>query len=129
MRISGFALLCGFCFAAVASELPDLVLPEGVGVNIHFATGHTKDLDLIAKAGFKFIRMDFGWGGIERKKGEFNWSAYEELTANLEKSGLRAIYILDYSNSLYEEATVARNPLTGKEQRDTASPQHPESES
>ena len=39
------------------------------GVNIHFVTGHEKDLDLIAAAGFKFIRMDFGWQGTERVKG------------------------------------------------------------
>jgi hypothetical protein len=107
--------------------LPDLVLPAGVGVNIHFTIGHETDLDKIAAAGFKFIRMDFGWGGIERKKGEYNWKAYDELTANLEKRGLSAIYILDYSNPLYEEAAVTRHAITGKEQRDTASPQHPES--
>jgi hypothetical protein len=71
--------------------------------------------------------MDFGWAGIEQKKGEYNWGDYEELTANLEKRGLRAIYILDYSNPLYEETVVSKNPLNGQEQRDTASPQHPES--
>ena len=118
------------CLAAVAAQgadLPELVLPQGVGVNIHFTRGHERDLDLIAAAGFKFIRMDFGWSGIERKKGEYNWADYEELTANLEKRGLRALYILDYSNPLYEKTVVSKNPITGKEHRDTASPQHPES--
>jgi hypothetical protein len=71
--------------------------------------------------------MDFGWGGIERQKGQYDWSAYEELTANLEKRGLRALYILDYSNPLYEETVASRNPVTGQEHRDTASPQRPES--
>jgi polysaccharide biosynthesis protein PslG len=99
-----------------------LVFPEGVGVNIHFTRGHESDLNLMRDAGFKFIRMDFGWGGIERKKGEYDWSAYDELTANLEKRGMRAIYILDYSNALYEEMIRSVNPLTGKEQRDIASP-------
>jgi len=65
-------------------------------------------------------------GRIERKKGAYDWSAYEELTANLEKRGLRALYILDYSNPLYEEVVATRNP-SRPEQRDTASPQHPES--
>jgi len=114
-------------FALAAADLPELVLPQGVGVNIHFTRGHERDLDLIAAAGFKFIRMDFGWGGIERRKGEYDWKAYEELTANLEKRGLRAIYILDYSNPLYEETVVGKNPITGKEHKDVASPQHPES--
>ena len=97
------------------------------GVNIHFAGGHEKDLDLIAAAGFKFIRMDFGWQSTEREKGIYNWSAYDELTSNLEKRGMRAIYILDYSNSLYEGSTDAKNPMDGKVQKATASPQHPES--
>ena len=118
------------CLVAVAvqgADLPELVVPQGVGVNIHFTSAHERDLDLIAAAGFKFIRMDFGWGGTERKKGEYRWTEYDELTANLEKRGMRAIYILDYSNPLYEETVVSKNPLTGKEQRDVASPQHPES--
>jgi len=70
----------------------------GAGVNIHFVTGGEKDLDMIAAAGFKFIRMDFEWQSIERTKGTYNWVAYDELTANLEKRGLCAIYILYYSN-------------------------------
>jgi hypothetical protein len=97
------------------------------GVNIHFVTGHEKDLDLIAAAGFKYIRMDFGWQGIERTKGIYNWAAFDELTANLEKRGLSAIYILDYSNSLYEETVVSKNPITGRDQKATSSPQHAES--
>jgi len=35
--------------------------------------------------------------------------------------------ILDYSNPLYEETVVSQNPLTGQEQKDVVSPQHPES--
>src|SRR5262245_27984646 len=78
-----------------AADLPEPILPQGVGVNIHFTRGHERDLDLIAAAGFKFVRMDFGWAGSEHQKGEYDWSACDELTANLEKRGLRAIYILD----------------------------------
>jgi hypothetical protein len=111
----------------LAGDLPDLTFPAGVGVNIHFTRGHEKDLDMIAAAGFKFIRMDFAWGGIERKKGEYDWSAYDELTSNLEKHGMRAIYILDYSNGLWENSVSSTNPITHKPQRDTASPQQPES--
>jgi hypothetical protein len=97
------------------------------GVNIHFTTGHEKDLDLIAAAGFKFIRMDFVWQNIERTRGNYNWAEYDELTANLNKRGLSAIYILDYSNSLYENTVESKDPLTGEEQKGIASPQHPES--
>jgi polysaccharide biosynthesis protein PslG len=110
-----------------AANLPPLVLPQGVGVNIHFTTGHERDLDLIAAAGFKFIRMDFGWAGIERVKGRYDWSAYDRLTAQLEQRGIRPYYILDYSNPLYEHAVAVRNGRNGREYRELASPQHPDS--
>lgn len=112
---------------AGSRSLPPLVLPQGVGVNIHFTRGHERDLDLIAAAGFRFIRMDFVWSSTERVRGEYDWSAYDELTDQLERRGLRALYILDYSNPLYEDTVVARNPISGREERTTASPQQPES--
>src|ERR1051326_3973006 len=86
-----------------AKEIPEAVLPAGVGINIHFVTGHKKDLDLIVEAGFKFVRMDFAWNSIERERGKYDWTDYEELMTNLEQHGLRPIFILDYSNPLYEE--------------------------
>ncbi len=125
--ISAASLAWLLAAGAPGADFPPLVLPEGAGVNIHFTRGHERDLDLIAAAGFKFIRMDFGWGGIERKRGEYDWAAYDELTANLEKRGLRAIYLLDYSNGLYEDSIVSRDPVSGQDRRDTASPAKPES--
>jgi polysaccharide biosynthesis protein PslG len=107
--------------------LPESTLPAGVGVNIHFNRGHEKDLDMIAVAGFKFVRMDLSWAETEGKKDEFDWSAYDELTANLDRRGIRAYYILDYSNPLYEESANNRNPVTGQQERSTISPQHPDS--
>ena len=122
------ALLLLFPLVAFSAELPKPVIPAGVGVNIHFVQGHQRDLDLIQAAGFKFVRMDFDWHAIERNKGEYDWSVYDELTRNLERHGLRAIYIFDYSNPLYEQQVDSHNALkTSIEQRDTASPQHPES--
>lgn len=119
------ALLHGAILSA--AEIPRPIIPEGVGVNIHFTKGHEQDLDMIAAAGFKFVRMDFTWELIEQKKGEYDWSHYDELTANLQKRGLRAIYILDYSNHLYEEPVDATNPFTQQPEKRIGSPQHPES--
>ena len=117
-----------FPFCGRASDVPDLVLPAGVGVNIHFTRDHEKDLDLIAAAGFKFVRQDFFWGAIERNKGEYDWSDYDDLMAQLDRRGMHAYFILDYSNPLYEESVRATNPVTHKvEGHTTASPQHPES--
>jgi hypothetical protein len=112
----------------LAEKLPDLTLPAGVGVNIHFTTGHERDLNLIAAAGFKFVRMDFVWEEIERKKGSYDWSNYDALTTELAQQGLQPYYILDFSNPLYEKSVAWTNPVTHKvEGPVTASPQHPES--
>jgi beta-glucosidase/6-phospho-beta-glucosidase/beta-galactosidase len=127
MKIKWWLLLSSLPLLCRGQEIPEPVIPEGVGVNIHFATGHEQDLDLIAAAGFRFIRMDLGWAGIERIKGQYRWSDYEELLGNLDRRGLRAVLILDYSNPLYEEEVASTNPLTHQSHRTTASPQHPES--
>ncbi len=97
------------------------------GVNIHFTTGHGKDLDMIAAAGFDYIRTDFIWQDIEYERGSYNWSSYDTLTAELEKRGLKAVYILDYSNSLYEDSVMSKDPITSEEFRDIAAPAKPES--
>lgn len=97
------------------------------GVNIHFTTGHEKDLDMISAAGFKYIRMDFVWHNIEKAKGVYDWSEYDELTANIRKRGIRAIFILDYSNPLYEPDVESKDPITGEAQNGIAAPVHPES--
>jgi len=125
--LSSLIVLLSLTRAAPTADLPEPVLPQGVGVNIHFTRGHGKDLDLIAAAGFKVVRMDFSWEAIERKTSQYDWSEYDELTANLEKRGLRPMYILDYSNTLYEETVVSRDPVSGKESRAVAAPRRPES--
>jgi len=92
-----------------AVPLPELTVPNGSGVNVHFR-GEPRDLDLIADAGFKFIRMDLTWGAVERKKGtyEFKKSGYDALTKGCSKRGIRILYILDYSNRLYESDRSVR---------------------
>lgn len=93
----------------LAAALPELRVPDGFGVNIHF-TGQPRDLDLIAEAGFKFIRMDLTWSGIEREKGVYNFerTGYDALTEACAKQGIRVLYILDYSNRLYESDRSVR---------------------
>jgi hypothetical protein len=98
-----------FSPCAAATQLPTLAIPNGFGVNIHFR-GEPRDLDLIADAGFKFIRMDLTWEAIERKKGlyEFEKAGYDALTEGCHKRSIRILYILDYSNRLYESERSIR---------------------
>jgi hypothetical protein len=106
------AVLFGvFCHALplCAAALPEWTVGSGFGVNIHF-TGDPQDLDLIRDAGFRFIRMDLSWSGVERQKGvyDFEKAGYDALTAGCTSRGIRIVYILDYSNRLYEEEQSIR---------------------
>lgn len=84
-------------------SLPPPVIPDCLGVNIHFTDPKPGELEMLAAAGFKWVRMDFGWGGTERKKGEYDFSAFDRLVAALDKFKIRAVFILDYGNPLYAD--------------------------
>jgi len=94
---------------AEIESLPHPAIPNGFGVNIHF-TGEPRDLDMIAAAGFKFIRMDLAWSRVERVKGvyDFDTSGYDTLTKGCTKRDIHVLYILDYSNKLYESERSVR---------------------
>jgi len=85
-----------------AAELPKLVVPEALGVNIHFTDPQPGEMKMLAEGGFRWVRMDFAWGGIEREKGKYDFSAYDRLLASLEPHKIRALLILDYSNPHYD---------------------------
>ena len=105
-----FIVFLLLAIAAIGAEpLPGPAIPEGFGVNIHF-TGLPKDLHMIAEAGFKFVRMDLVWSRIEQTKGKYDFkgSGYDSLTLGCEKLGIRVLYILDYSNELYESDRSVR---------------------
>ena len=56
--------------AAPHPSLPPPVVPECLGVNIHFTDPKPGEMEMLAAAGFKWVRMDFTWAGTERKTGE-----------------------------------------------------------
>lgn len=81
--------------------LPDAVVGSGWGVNIHFTKPEPGEMDAIAGAGFKWVRMDFMWAAVERVRGRYDFSAYDELMTALADHHMRALFILDYGNDLY----------------------------
>ena len=92
--------------------LPRLIVPEGLGVNIHFVAPspvEERDLDMIAYAGFKLVRMDLFWHLVEREKGVYDLSGYMALTEALRRRGLRPLYILDYGNPNYDNSLPPRS--------------------
>lgn len=110
--VSGLVLLILAAVEPALADVPSLphpAIPNGFGINIHF-TRQTRDLDMIAEAGFKFIRMDLSWSRVEKAKGvyDFERSGYDALTQGCAERGIHLLYILDYSNKLYEEDRSVR---------------------
>lgn len=99
--------------AAPHPSLPGPVVPEGFGVNIHFTEPKPGELEMIAAAGFKWVRMDVHWENTEKQRGVYDFSAYDRLVAALEKHGLRALFILCYGNPLYAEPGD-KHPFTSR---------------
>ena len=85
--------------------LPTPNVPDFLGVNIHFTNPRPGEMEQLAAAGFKWIRMDFTWGGIERVRGQYNFAPYDGLMAQLDRNRIRPIFILDYGNDLYQQGS------------------------
>lgn len=96
------------------AELPPLEVGAGWGVNIHFTDAKPGELKMIRDAGFRFVRMDFTWGATEKKAGEYDFAAYDRLMTALDEHGLRALFILDYANKLYDDG-LAPHTDVGRE--------------
>lgn len=101
----------GLAFPAApgAPDLPGPVLPDGLGVNIHFTDPKPGEMAMLAASGVRWIRMDFAWGGTEREKGKYDFSAYDRLLEALKPHGLRALFILDYGNRHYDGGEAPRS--------------------
>lgn len=84
-------------------SLPPLAPRDGLGVNIHFTDPQPGEMEMIAAAGFKWVRMDFSWAGTEKQKGIYDFAPYDHLLGELDKQKMHAILILDYGTPLYSD--------------------------
>ncbi len=92
--------------------LPEQVIPEPFGVEIHFVEPDLKEVDLLETEGFRFIRMDLFWVDIERERGHYEFGAYDTLVRTMRERGIRIVFILDYGNPLYDEGHSPRTAET-----------------
>ena len=78
-------------------------IPGALGVNIHFTDPKPGELAMLAGAGFRWVRMDFVWQSTETAKGIYDFTAYDRLVKALDEHHLRPLFILDYTNSRYDD--------------------------
>jgi polysaccharide biosynthesis protein PslG len=87
------------------------VLPEGFGVNIDFIDPRPGEMKMISEGGFRWVRMDLKWDSTEKEPGRYDFAAYDRLMAALEFRKLRALFILDYGNPLYDKGAPPRTEV------------------
>lgn len=83
-------------------------IPQGLGVNIHSTGPQPGEIKMIADAGFRWVRMDFKWDLTERERGRYEFGEYDLLMKALDEYQIRALFILDYGNPLYEGGNPPR---------------------
>ncbi|MHB1768859.1 MAG: cellulase family glycosylhydrolase, partial [Phycisphaerae bacterium] len=93
-----------------ASTVPGPVVPDGLGVNIHFTNPRPGEMRMLAATGVRWIRMDFAWGATETKKGQYNFASYIRLITALRRYHIRPLLILDYGNPLYQHGAFPTTP-------------------
>ncbi len=71
-------------------------------------------LDLVTGLGATVVRIDLNWPWIERQPGRYDWTLYDQFAAELEKRGLRPLFILNRPNALYGKRYDA--PVDGKQE-------------
>jgi len=87
------------------------VIPDGFGVNIDFTDPQPGELKMLADAGFRWVRMDLKWDITEMGKGDYDFGRYDRLMAALDSYNLRCIFILDYTNPLYDHGQPPRTNM------------------
>ncbi len=90
------------------NTFPEILIPEGLGVNIHFTGAPERDITLMKEAHIKFVRADLTWSQVERKQQEYDFTRYDKLVDALELQGIRVLFILDYGNKLYGQGRAIK---------------------
>ncbi len=56
-----------------------------------------RDIELVRKAGFSWIKQNFGWRDIETAKGQFDWQRPDRIVLSMNDAGLDMIVRLDFA--------------------------------
>ena len=95
---------------SLPNTLPERVIPEPFGVNIHFTRALPGELSLLAATGVRWVRMDMFWNTVEQEQGRYTFGEYDALVASMGQRGIRIIFILDYGNPHYDYGFAPHSP-------------------
>lgn len=104
-RMLAQALAFGWLAVSTGTDrprLPDASFGSGWGVNIHHARiEEASEIRLIARSGFRWVRVPIHWSGVEGHKGFYGFRHYDALVDQLERHRVRAMFTLCYGNPHY----------------------------
>ncbi len=95
---------------ALPQGLPGRTLPAAIGMQTKPGTSTAEELTKIRAAGAGFIRRGFYWREVEKEKGKYDFTTYDELLKNTEARGLRVLGCLFSGNRLYGKGAVMTEP-------------------
>lgn len=93
---------------SVAIDLPNETLLTspvsnligGLGVAV-LTTTDVAGLDAARSAGLSWVKTHLAWSYVERSRGVYDFGPWDKLLGLLDARGMRALFILGYSNDLY----------------------------
>jgi hypothetical protein len=114
LLVAVMVLFLSQCCSWAKQPSLSVVVPNGFGVNIKSANMASKECDLIAKAGFKWVRFDLHWHVVEKQPGIYVFDGseqnYDRLVRNMNARGIRVLFILAYGNPLYDGGVAPYTP-------------------
>ena len=97
-----FALFLLTPLAICAPVDLDTSIPGSIGMNIHFVDPRPGEMEMLAAAGVRWVRIDFAWENTEVAPGQYDFSAYDRMVTTLASYKISPYFILDYANKLYD---------------------------
>ena len=105
-RLFGIALLLTvLSFSQLLAQLPETGFPQMVGITGNDINNSITYSD-VAATGTKWVRRAFFWETVETSPGVYNFSAYDDIVAELASRGIGVIGLLVYNNALYENTGI-----------------------
>ena len=97
--LAGSATACLYA----AELLPAVGIPQSCGVQLKTHNFTPETLDHAHDLGFRSVRRGFYWKAVEKTKGEYDFSDYDETMAHAKKLGITVVGVLFGGNKLYED--------------------------
>jgi hypothetical protein len=96
-------LVLAFSIRAAAQINLNPTVADSFGLCIHFTDPKPGEMKMLTDTGARWIRIEIPWDRTETSKGQYDFSAYDRLMANLQQFNMHALFILfSYGNKLYD---------------------------